>query len=652
MTIWLEEIGMRVLLWLLGLVDSIFEVFGSVAGLEKLVGEQTLAEYVLGLPAVAKVFWTVFLAAIVICGVCAVIAIVKNTVISRGAKRHARTVAQSVSALFVSLAMAAMLVFGVGAADALLREFNTAVNGNEATKISHNILDLSVNGGAVIYDESNILGLNKYDDDGNAVYISPLYSFAIDETPVSSIEELKPKYYPEDSRAVVFLDNNNDPYDFKRIYEIDPNTNELRIKDYGRLVPLTQNDGYYVNYATGEYYTKDDLRDDIWTETVTHVFGRYKSVAGFPVEWIAPSASAAGNNWQKFTGFMAAATKTGITSIKDMFTSEYWSDAVSDTPGIINPENFNFLIAYLTTIIIAIALIGATLGLVKRVFDIVILFITLPGIAATIPLDDGAKFKLWRETVISKLFLAFGSVLAVNVFFIVAPSLWNASIYAASSFTNTVLKMALICGGALTISGGQLLLARLLGTSAEESREMGQSARTLMGGAMTGMGLAKAAGRGLFGYRNANGQRVGGLIKGGASLAGSVAGGALNAVGGAIGGQAYRQSKFGRGVSKTQQALRSFGGSSGWFGSGTLGGAVGNMLGNGASKITGSKGLYGLGENFARAVRPSEQDKLAEAQSRYVQAANRKRLKEVHAVEKTARTIQKAQSGIKPLWKK
>lgn len=169
----------------------------------------------------------------------------------------------------------------------------------------------------------------------------------------------------------------------------------------------------------------------------------------------------------------------------------------------------------------------------------------------------------------------------------------------ASNFVNSVLRLVLICGGALSISGGQLLFARLLGTSAEESREMAQSARTLFGGAMTGFGAAKAAGRGLFGYRNANGQRVGGLIKGGAGLAGTLGGGAANALGGLVGGQAYRSSAVGRGVSATQKALKGFGGSSGWFGKdkstgeNTLGGTIGSGFGKLGGKFTNSR----IGQN-------------------------------------------------------
>ena len=48
MLIWLKEILMQGLIWLLGFIDSIFVVFRSVAGLDSVTtenGEQTLSSY-------------------------------------------------------------------------------------------------------------------------------------------------------------------------------------------------------------------------------------------------------------------------------------------------------------------------------------------------------------------------------------------------------------------------------------------------------------------------------------------------------------------------------------------------------------------------------------------------------------------------------
>ena len=553
MVIWLQQFFMQVLIWLLAFVDCLGSVFGALAGIETIQGkggETTLTSYFLSLNAVQKGFWIVLLASVVICGVCTIVAIVKSVINAKGGepKSHARTICQAMSTLFISLFMAAFLICGVGLADKLLATISNELNGGVQT-MSANIIDVSL-GSRVLYDTENVQGLNREDDEGEYTYISYLYRFETDDDGM-------PRYYEE-----------IDGYEEKHLLKyIDPSTNKafdswegaFDLSSDGMYTPkLSEFELVYDKTGWVGDNDKSSLKP-IWEESVASLFGDYKTNAiGMPTVW--------------------------------------------KNTGKIYPGSFNFVVAFLTTTIIAFALIVAAFGLVKRLYDIVLLFISLPGVVATIPLDDGAKFKLWRETVISKVFLAFGSVLAVNVFFIVAPSLWEIEIPGAVWLVNVLLKVFLVCGGALTIFGGQLLFARLLGTSAEESREMGQSARTLMGGAMAGLGAAKAVGRGLFGYRNANGQRVGGAVKGAASALGTLGMGGVNAAGNALGGQAYRGSKLGKGVSATQQALRGFGSSTGWFGKGTVGGAIGDAIGSGFSKLSGSKmaqksglnnGLYG-----------------------------------------------------------
>lgn len=561
MIIWFQQIGMQILIWLLGLVDSIFAVFNAAAGITPVdVGEQqmTIGEYFLSLGGVQRAFWAVVIASVAICGVCTIVAIVKNMIKSDGTKSHARTAGQAMSTVFVTLFMGAFMAAGIVAADGLLRAVNNEIN-EDGQIMSHQIIDVSLEE-SYLYDVDGVLGLNEYDEEGECTYASYVYKYetADGKRDYTSKPLPEPKRYNDGSPysdCIIFLDSDGEPCMPNVVYDqkTDPETGDPMVDEDGnpvftvntaKLTPVKTESGW----ANGN--SKDTLSADILDESYRTILGSHGSFMGIPTSW--------------------------------------------RCDGKIYPDSFNFLVGFLCAIIVLIALISATFGLVKRLFDLVLLFIALPGIAATIPLDDGAKFKLWRETVISKVFLAFGSVLAVNVFFLVAPSIWNISIPGASSFVNNLLKVILICGGALTISGGQLLFARLLGTSAEESREMGQSARTLFGGATTALGLGKAAGRGLFGYRNANGQRVGGLIKGGASAVGTVGGGAVNAVGSVVGGQAYKGSAIGRGVSATQKALKGFGGSSGWIGGGGADNPnLGYGLTQGAKKLGGKIGSTG-----------------------------------------------------------
>ena len=161
----------------------------------------------------------------------------------------------------------------------------------------------------------------------------------------------------------------------------------------------------------------------------------------------------------------------------------------------IDGSGYEALMPYLCAFILLYILCTTCFTLVKRSFDIVILLFVLPFVNATVPLDDGAHMKLWRETMISKILLAFGAVFSMAVFNIFAPL--TMKIYIANNAVLTgVLRLLLIVGGGLSISGGMALISRLVGTGIAEGNEMASSARTLLAGGAGAIFTASRAIRG------------------------------------------------------------------------------------------------------------------------------------------------------------
>ena len=95
------------------------------------------------------------------------------------------------------------------------------------------------------------------------------------------------------------------------------------------------------------------------------------------------------------------------------------ADKGYDIKPMVRLDSFNMFTAYLVAIIILMSMFMLCVGLVKRIYDIIVLIICMPLVCGTIPLDDGARFRAWRETFMSKVLVAFGAVIALNVFFIV-----------------------------------------------------------------------------------------------------------------------------------------------------------------------------------------------------------------------------------------
>ena len=133
--------------------------------------------------------------------------------------------------------------------------------------------------------------------------------------------------------------------------------------------------------------------------------------------------------------------------------------------GMINPNTFLYLPSMIAAIALMIALVVAIINLAKRVYEIIFMYIIMPVSMATLPLDDGAKFKMWRETFVTKIILAYGTVFSVNIFILLLPLLSRMHIDGVGGFGNSMFIIFMIIGGAMVIPAGQNLFARLFGTA-------------------------------------------------------------------------------------------------------------------------------------------------------------------------------------------
>ena len=131
--------------------------------------------------------------------------------------------------------------------------------------------------------------------------------------------------------------------------------------------------------------------------------------------------------------------------------------------AMIAPDKFLYLPSLVASIGVMIALLIAILNLAKRVYEIIFLYIVMPVSMSTLPLDDGAKFKAWRETFITKIILAYGSGFSVNIFILLLPIITKMHIDGISGFGNGMFLIFMIIGGAMMIPAGQHLFARLFG---------------------------------------------------------------------------------------------------------------------------------------------------------------------------------------------
>lgn len=158
----------------------------------------------------------------------------------------------------------------------------------------------------------------------------------------------------------------------------------------------------------------------------------------------------------------------------------------------------------------------AALNMIKRLYDIVLLFLLAPLAASTIPSDDGAKFKAWRDVTIGKVFSAYGTIFAFNIFFLIVPIVNSVEFFPEDKFQNALTHLFMLIGGGLAVSSASLIVSQILGTGGLEGREMAQSFRTMMAGGALSKSVIGGTKNTLFGAkkRGADGASngLGGLL--------------------------------------------------------------------------------------------------------------------------------------------
>ena len=162
-----------------------------------------------------------------------------------------------------------------------------------------------------------------------------------------------------------------------------------------------------------------------------------------------------------------------------------------------------YLPALISSIALGIALIIAVLNLAKRIYEIIYLYFCMPVSMSTLPLDDGARFKNWREQFVTKIILAYGAVLSVNVFVLLLPLIQQMSLPGVGGFGNSIFTIFMIVGGSMVIPAGQTLFARLFGTADDMHAGGGWLRSAYYGGRVVGGLTIELAAKGVKGIYHA-----------------------------------------------------------------------------------------------------------------------------------------------------
>jgi len=156
-------------------------------------------------------------------------------------------------------------------------------------------------------------------------------------------------------------------------------------------------------------------------------------------------------------------------AIEQMFLTgqlNYFDTSVVST--YYNLRSMDFLIGILGSVVIMVMFVMSAVTFIQRIFDIVLLYIISPVSVSTIPVDDGNRFRVWRDMIISKVLSAYGIIISMNLFFIIIPQV-SAITFFADSFKNGIVNILFLIGGAFAVTKANLVIAQLTGNSAGQN---------------------------------------------------------------------------------------------------------------------------------------------------------------------------------------
>lgn len=158
--------------------------------------------------------------------------------------------------------------------------------------------------------------------------------------------------------------------------------------------------------------------------------------------------------------------------------------------------SFDYIIALGALVVVTVLLLYLVFGLIKRIFELTILFLVAAPIASLMPLDGGNALKKWREKFVAKTIGVYGPIVGLNLFFVILALLQSLELTGIAIIDKIVNLLFTIAGLAMVKDFTKMLSEIIggedtMGAGADKAKEIGATA------AKVGKTTAAFAGAGL-----------------------------------------------------------------------------------------------------------------------------------------------------------
>ena len=172
--------------------------------------------------------------------------------------------------------------------------------------------------------------------------------------------------------------------------------------------------------------------------------------------------------------------------------------STSQMKQFVDLSDYDYFFSWIACIVIIISIGLTLLMFIDRAISIVILFIVSPISLASSVLDDGARFKLWRDSFLTKFLTGYGCIISINIYALIVVALADKDlIFFSNQYMNYFAKILIIVGGGVSMTKIMALIGNLIaaGAGSNELRDTAIAAagfgRVMGGAAGLAWGAAK-----------------------------------------------------------------------------------------------------------------------------------------------------------------
>jgi|GEM_PF-577445 len=167
------------------------------------------------------------------------------------------------------------------------------------------------------------------------------------------------------------------------------------------------------------------------------------------------------------------ARKSGVPENFYILDSFKYS-STSNVKNFVDLSDYDFFFSWIGSLCIILSLGQMLLMFVDRAISLVVLFIFAPISLSTSVLDDGARFKLWRDQFIVKFLTGYGCIIAINIYALIIGAITSDGLkFFDNSILNFFMKIVIVVGGGVSMSRMMALVGNLIqaGAGSNELRD-------------------------------------------------------------------------------------------------------------------------------------------------------------------------------------